>query len=57
MKQIIVKTTDRTEIHLTNEEDIKKAYELFMNPELRAILSNGNAIAGNYIAEIIPNEK
>ena len=45
----------RDQEHSINAEEAHKAYYLFMHPEQRGIFSNGLAIKGDQIQEIVPD--
>ncbi len=45
----------RDQEHSISAEEAHKAYYLFLNPEKRGVFSNGLAIIGNQIQEIVPD--
>lgn len=45
----------RDQEHSIDAEEAHKAYHLFFNPEARTVFSNGIAIKGDQIQEIVPD--
>jgi hypothetical protein len=45
----------RDQEHSVSAEEAHKAYYLFLNPEARSVFSNGLAIKGDQIQEIVPD--
>lgn len=45
----------RDQEHTIDAEEAHKAYYLFLNPEARTVFSNGLAIKGDQIQEIVPD--